>query len=374
MKALTFIPVLFASVLAAGSYSNCPDVYELTPKTFDKVIFDSNYTTIAKFYAPWCGYCQQLDPIYRKVGRYFLRDAKYAVNVVAINCDEEENKPLCGRYHIKSFPTVMVFRPPKFNRETQSKNGKHVPETFNGQRDLPSIVEFVNSRMKNYVKKFHRLSSKSFGEWLDADDGLEKVVSLSNAPNVSPLLKSLAIDFLDTASVGTVPVKEVGDNLVVAVEGTEVHVPITAEDKLPILLVYKKDEQEFVRFEEKKLNNLAKLEKFVMGVFNITPSEGSLSKRGRKLLKLRSVKEKVKEELKEEKVEAEGEEQQSEKPLVEVIEPKVDEPKIEPSVEEPKIELSEEKEEEAKPPTEEAAPEPVEEIKEEKVPEEKDEL
>lgn len=36
---------------------------------------------------------------------------KGLVTLGAVNCDEESNRPLCGQYEIKGFPTIKIFKP-----------------------------------------------------------------------------------------------------------------------------------------------------------------------------------------------------------------------------------------------------------------------
>lgn len=49
----------------------------------------------------------RLAPAWKKAAD----NLKGLVTVAAINCDEDSNKPLCGQYDIKGFPTIKTFRP-----------------------------------------------------------------------------------------------------------------------------------------------------------------------------------------------------------------------------------------------------------------------
>lgn len=154
--------LLLVTARAQGDeYASDPNIFELTASNFDKVIHGSNYTSIVKFYAPWCGYCQQLKPVWKKLGKAVGRDSKLSVNVAAVNCDKDYNKPLCAQYQISGFPTVMVFRPPKYdkNKAMSGKRQRHASEAYNGQRTVKAMLQFLGSRLKNYVKKVHNLDS-----------------------------------------------------------------------------------------------------------------------------------------------------------------------------------------------------------------------
>ncbi|CCE90488.1 protein disulfide isomerase MPD1 TDEL_0B03590 [Torulaspora delbrueckii] len=196
-------------------YDSDPHMMELTPKSFDKVIHDTNYTTILEFYAPWCGYCQQLKGIMKKAAKAM----NGVVQVASVNCDLAKNKKLCAEHKVQGFPTIMVFRPPKVD---SSKTGavriparKHAHEVYKGVRKLSPMIDFALSRMKNYVKRLNGLSKLSS---ILTKSPKRTLILLSKKDKVSPIYKSVALDWLDTFDCYTVPnsklrVLEDGDEL-----------------------------------------------------------------------------------------------------------------------------------------------------------------
>lgn len=94
-----------------------------TPDNFKDEVLDSAHLWIVEFYgmknatrqstltdnkkytAPWCGHCQRLKPDYEKAAT----NLKGLVKLGAVDCDAEQNKPLCGQYGIQGFPTIKVF-------------------------------------------------------------------------------------------------------------------------------------------------------------------------------------------------------------------------------------------------------------------------
>ncbi|CAK9441549.1 uncharacterized protein LODBEIA_P54170 [Lodderomyces beijingensis] len=296
MKLIASALILFlqflirASARAQGDeYASDPNVIELSASNFDKAIHNTNYTTIVKFYAPWCGYCQQLKPVWRKLSKYMNQDAQLGINVAALNCDNPQNKPLCSSYQIQGFPTLMVFRPPKFAKGKPTARGKkHASEVYQGQRTLKAISSFLTSRLKNYVTKLYNLED-DLVKWIseNASDAnyAPKVFLVAKANSISPLLKTVAIDYLgsvDFAMFGKLNDFEKS----VDIGGTTVKIP--AVDK-STLFYFDKAAKELVQYaESEKLNDKKKISQWITKVSGVEPVEGPLSKKGKKLEKYRS--------------------------------------------------------------------------------------
>ncbi|PSK38284.1 protein disulfide-isomerase domain [Candidozyma pseudohaemuli] len=274
---LTTLLLVVASRELGDVYANDPNVYELTPLNFDKVVHRSNYTSIVKFYAPWCGYCKQLLPVWHKLGKFLHKEGKYGVHVAAVNCDKESNKPLCAAYRVQGFPTLMLFRPPKYAPGKARANLKHVPEPYNGQRSLKAITDYVSTRIKNYVDRIHGL--KGLPEFLEGPG--PRVVLLLKNTNISPVYKTMAIDFLSKVSFGYLKT-DVAEPASVTVDGKKVQLPIEEGDTLPILLFWDSEKGEFSRYLKGKLTNKHEMEAWVQEQTGVKPSEGGLSKKDKK--------------------------------------------------------------------------------------------
>lgn len=143
-----------------------------------------------EFYAPWCGHCQNLKPAYEKAAKSLAGLAK----VAAIDCDDESNKPFCGQMGIQGFPTLKIVKP-------GSKPGRPVVEDYQGPRSAKGIVEAVKDKIPNHVKK---LQGEALDEWLGLTTPPAKAVVFTDKGTTSPLVKSLAIDFLGTIAFAQV--------------------------------------------------------------------------------------------------------------------------------------------------------------------------
>lgn len=275
MKYLLYV---FLTLLSITAVIANPGVYDLTPANFDKVVRQSNYTSFVMFYAPWCGHCKNLEPIYLRMATFLHREGKYAVNVARVDCAKETNRALCQKHGVESYPTLKVFRPPKYQPGKVSKAG-HVPEVYKGQRTLKAMLDFVTSRIKNYVKRVHNLKSSGLPEWLSRGNNLPKVLLLTTANDATPLYKTMAIDFLGSLSFGAISLKKIEGVPSVELDGENVEIPVKEGDALPILLVYQPSTKTFERYSGGKLKQKEKLEKWIMEVTGAVPGEGSLAKK-----------------------------------------------------------------------------------------------
>ena len=149
---------------------------------------------LCRFYAPWCGHCQNLKPAYEKVARNLEGLAK----VAAVNCDAEENKPLCGQMGVQGFPTLKIIVPSK-------KSGKPRVEDYQGARSTKAIADAVVEKIPNHVK---RLEDKDFEDWLSENKETPKAILFTEKGTTSALLRALAIDFLGGIKFAQIRSKE----------------------------------------------------------------------------------------------------------------------------------------------------------------------
>ncbi|KAE8412528.1 hypothetical protein BDV36DRAFT_271415 [Aspergillus pseudocaelatus] len=192
--------LLVASLLTAlpvnadGLYTKKSPVLQVDQKSYDRLIAKSNHASIVEFYAPWCGHCQNLKPAYEKAAK----NLDGLANVAAVNCDDDENKPLCGRLGIQGFPTLKIVTPSK-------KSGAPRVEDYQGQRTAKAIVDAVVDRIPNHVK---RVTDKDLDKWLSENEESSKAILFTEKGTTSALIRALAIDFLGSIKVAQIRSKE----------------------------------------------------------------------------------------------------------------------------------------------------------------------
>lgn len=114
-------------------YNKFSQVIELTEKDFKNnyIIHDlakGRYGLI-KFYAPWCGHCQEMSELINDLANQF----KYKFMIYAVNC--EKNRDICVDEHIRYYPTIKYF----------TKSGKLY--TYKGSTDRDDLISFICDKL-----------------------------------------------------------------------------------------------------------------------------------------------------------------------------------------------------------------------------------
>jgi protein disulfide-isomerase A1 len=94
----------------------------LVGKNFDQVARDKTKNVLVEFYAPWCGHCKQLAPIWDQLGEKY----NDSPDVIIAKMDATTNE--LPDIKIQGFPTIKFF--PKDSDEAVDYSGERTLEGF----------------------------------------------------------------------------------------------------------------------------------------------------------------------------------------------------------------------------------------------------
>lgn len=112
-------------------------VLDLIPSNFDSVVFESGKPTLVEFFAPWCGHCKKLAPVYEELALAFE-----GANVQIAKVDADAEKSLGKRFGVQGYPTLKFF-------DGKSKD----PVDYKSKRDLESLTAFITEKTGAGIKK-----------------------------------------------------------------------------------------------------------------------------------------------------------------------------------------------------------------------------
>lgn len=107
---------------------NKTPVWTLVASNFDEVAMDKSKDVFVEFYAPWCGHCKQLAPIFDQLGDKFKDNESIVVAKMDATANELEHTK------ITSFPTIKLY-----------KKGDNGIVDYNGERTLEGFTKFLET-------------------------------------------------------------------------------------------------------------------------------------------------------------------------------------------------------------------------------------
>ena len=123
MRTTTLILACFLSYVIATSSGEDAEAIEtvsinaqplhIITETFDELVVDrasnkvkSSKPWFIKFYAPWCGHCKKLEPVWQEL----FETANDKVNIAKVDCTDDDAKVICQQFGVRGYPTLKFFK------------------------------------------------------------------------------------------------------------------------------------------------------------------------------------------------------------------------------------------------------------------------
>jgi len=118
-------PFFRSQEIPAESHEN--NVRIVVANNFEEVILDKTKDVLIEFYAPWCGHCQHLTPIYESVATRLKENSNLVIAKMDATANEVES------VLIEGFPTIRFY----------PSNNKDSPLDYEGERTERAFVSFI---------------------------------------------------------------------------------------------------------------------------------------------------------------------------------------------------------------------------------------
>jgi protein disulfide-isomerase A1 len=105
--------------------------------SFGPLVLDNDRDVFVAFYAPWCGHCKKLAPVWEQLGAKY----KKTDQIVIAKMDSTLNEIDVPNVVVKGFPSLYFF----------PGNNKGKPVKYDGKRTLESMAAYVKLMATNAV-------------------------------------------------------------------------------------------------------------------------------------------------------------------------------------------------------------------------------
>lgn len=106
------------------------DVLEANTQKFQRLVNKSELPIVVDFWAPWCGPCKMMAPVFSQVAK------TYQSKAIFIKINTEDQQQLAAQFGIRSIPTLKIF-----------KNGKVVAD-MNGALPKAQLQAWLNAHIQ----------------------------------------------------------------------------------------------------------------------------------------------------------------------------------------------------------------------------------
>ncbi|EGG23870.1 thioredoxin fold domain-containing protein [Cavenderia fasciculata] len=204
------------------STEETPAAVDEVDLVIDLVDGDSSKLKEGFCFAPWCGHCRKLAPIWKNLAVHF-KDSD--IKIARVNCDD--NSGICGEYDVRGYPTIKLFV-------------EGVKKDYKGGRTKDTLIKYIDKMFTGYlinVKDQESLDKILNDKKIAMIYVAESEESLKNDP-MFDTFKKISFELFDTnspnfvLSIGHSPIEGVKRGIILKRDGELVQFKQSIE-KLP---------------------------------------------------------------------------------------------------------------------------------------------
>lgn len=120
---------------------NSAGVKVVVGKNFDEIVNDESKDVLIEFYAPWCGHCKKLVPIYDELAEKLKGESEITIAKMDATAND-----VPSLFNVRGFPTIF-FVP---------KGDKKNPKQYNGGREVADFLTYLAKESTNTLKGYDR--------------------------------------------------------------------------------------------------------------------------------------------------------------------------------------------------------------------------
>lgn len=128
--------------------SNDAPVKVAVAKNFDDLVINNGKDTLVEFYAPWCGHCKKLTPIFEETATKLAGE-----DIVLAKFDATAND-VPPSFDVRGFPTLYWL----------PKDKKSSPVRYEGGREVNDFIEYIAKHATKELKGFDRSGNPKQGK------------------------------------------------------------------------------------------------------------------------------------------------------------------------------------------------------------------
>lgn len=134
-------PIIKSEPLPTEEEKASQEVIKLVVHNYEEVLNDTSKDVFVKYYAPWCGHCKKLAPIWEELAGIY--GSKAADSKVVIADLDHTLNDVDTPILIEGYPTLILY---PANGEIDPKTGMRKAIIYDQARDLETLIDFIKTK------------------------------------------------------------------------------------------------------------------------------------------------------------------------------------------------------------------------------------